>query len=450
MRRQIGTRFGAGAARLSEELAASGDGVATELQTADDLDPLLDYIGDARLVLLGEASHGTSDYYTWRMQISRRLIEEKGFSFIAVEGDWPDCYLVNRFVKGYENAGEESVDVLATFERWPTWMWANWEVAALADWMRRHNAQLPADQQAGFYGLDVYSLWESMTALMGYLEDNVPDALETARRAYLCFEPYGEDAQAYARSTALVPSGCEDEVVQLLSEVREQVQKYEDDPEAALNAEQNAWVTAEAEHYYRTMVQGGGASWNVRDYHMADTLTRLLDHHSAERGEPAKAIVWEHNTHIGDARYTDMASNGMVNVGQIARERYAAEGVVLVGFGSYQGSVIAGQEWGAPMARMRVPKGIEGSWESVLHEAFGGNRLLLMDRLEQVEGATEWRGHRAIGVVYHPDFERGNYVPTVLPQRYDAFLYLDQTSALHPLYIYPREEGPPETYPWGV
>ncbi|MCB0061651.1 MAG: erythromycin esterase family protein, partial [Caldilineaceae bacterium] len=311
-----------------------------------DLDPLLDQIGDANYVLLGEASHGTANYYTWRARLTKRLIIEKDFSFIAVEGDWPDCYEVNRYIKQYANASADAQSVLHNFARWPTWMWANWEIVALAEWLRQYNGasdQLGA-AQVGFYGLDVYSLWESMTSILDYLAENLPDAMETARRAYLCFEPYNEDAQSYAWHTSIVPETCEDEVVDLLAAVRRNVQTYPGDPEANFNVEQNALVAVDGERYYRTMVRGGPDSWNVRDHHMVDTLDRLMDHHRQLHPDGnAKAIVWEHNTHIGDARATDMVRAGMVNVGQLVRARHDAEGVLLVGCGSYRGSVIAGE-----------------------------------------------------------------------------------------------------------
>ena len=432
------------------EVAEQIKRIEYEVAGADDLDPLLDSIGEARYVLLGEASHGTSEYYTWRARLSQRLIREKGFSFIAVEGDWPDCYQVNRYVKGYEAAGNSAYEVLHRFERWPTWMWANWEIVALAEWLRDYNEERNPDERVGFYGLDVYSLHDSMQAVIGYLEENAPEALEAARRAYRCFEPYGEDVQAYAWSTAMVPESCEDEVVELLAAVRGRVQSFDGDHEAAFNVEQNALVAVEAEHYYRTMVSGSAASWNVRGYHMADTLDRLMTSDIVAYGSQAKAIVWEHNTHIGDASATDMARAGMVNVGQIVRERHLQEGVVLVGFGSHRGSVIAGQEWGAPMARMRVPRAKSGSWEDALHQAGAHDKLLLLEAVRQDELFLERRGHRAIGVVYHPDAEHGNYVPTVLPHRYDAFLYIDESQALHPLHVKPGDKMPPETYPWGV
>jgi erythromycin esterase len=423
--------------------------LARPLRSAGDLDPLLDQIGDGRLVLLGEASHGTHEYYTWRAALSRRLVEENGFSFLAVEGDWPDCYAVNRFVKGLPDSGGDAREVLQAFQRWPTWMWANEEVADLVNWLRRHNDRQPRGRKVGFYGLDVYSLWDSLYQVMGYLRKHDPEALPAARRAFRCFEPYGEDAQEYARATRWVGETCEDEVVALLRAVHGRARNYPGDGrEAHFNAEQNALVLKNAEAYYRAMVRGGPGSWNIRDHHMAETLDRLLAHH----GTAAKAIVWEHNTHIGDARYTDMADDGMVNVGQLARERHRADGVVLVGFGSHRGTVVAGQEWDAPWEQMELPPAREASWEDVLHQAGPGDKLLLFDGRARTESLTAWRGHRAVGVVYRPRYERwGNYVPTVLPRRYDAFLYLDKTEALHPLPVRPRVEGEvPETYPSGV
>ena len=421
---------------------------ALPLETDAHLDPLLEKIGDARIVLLGEASHGTSEYYTWRDRISRRLIAEKGFSFIAVEGDWPDCYLVNRFAKGWGGAGQSAREVLHGYERWPTWMWANEEVAALAEWLREWNENKPDTEKAGFYGLDVYSLWESIDAVTRYLERMDPALAARARRAYGCFDPYQEDVQEYALATATVPTDCEEEVIAILQSLRARGPDFRDEsPEAFFNAEQNALVAQNAELYYRTMIRGGAASWNVRDTHMMETLDRLLKHH----GPHARAIVWEHNTHVGDARATDMARAGMVNVGQLARQAHGDD-VVIAGFSSYEGSVIAGEEWGAPMERMTVPQARTGSWESLFHEAGAENKLLLLDDFDEVDGALDPRGHRAIGVVYRPQHEKfGNYVPTVLPYRYDAMLHIDRTTALRPLHLKPREAHElPETYPSGM
>jgi len=448
---RIRNPFSRGGATDAARLVGRVRELARPLQSPGDLDPLLERIGEARCFLLGEASHGTSEYYEWRSRISERLILEKGFSFIAVEGDWPDCYEVNRFVKGYPGSGECARAALHVFERWPTWMWANEEVASLVGWLRRHNDGLVEGKKVGFYGLDVYSLWESMGSIVEYLERVDPDALPAARRAYECFEPYGEDAREYARAAAFVPTSCEDEVVGMLSEVRGRIPEHPDDPESRFGAEQNALVVRDAERYYRAMVRGGASSWNVRDRHMIETLERLLHHH----GPDARAIVWEHNTHVGDARFTDMARHGMVNVGQLARERRGEGDVVLVGFGSHRGTVVAGAGWGAPMEVMEVPPAREGSWEDVLHCAGEEDRLLVFpgagEDPEREARLFEPRDHRAIGVVYDPAHERyGNYVPTVLPRRYDAFVFLDQTRALHPLGVPPRDSGePPETFPSG-
>jgi len=427
-----------------ESLAEEVPQFSQPLKTREDLDPLMERIGNAHFVLLGEASHGTSEYYQWRARLSSRLIAEKGFKFVAVEGDWPDCYRLNRYVKGYPDAGDNARDVLHAFKRWPTWMWANWEIVAFAEWMREFNKNRA--NKAGFYGLDVYSLWESMESILKYLENKDPQAAQTAMQAYQCFEPYGEDPQSYAWSTRMVPEDCEDEVIDLLLEMQQRANRYDGDSEAGFNAEQNALVIKNAERYYRAMVHSDSGSWNVRDLHMKETLDRLIDF----QGPDTKGIVWAHNTHIGDARYTDMARAGMLNIGQLVREQNRKDGVVLIGFGSHHGSVIAGKSWGAPMERMQVPDGRSGSWEDILHQT-GNDQLLIFDQGNLSQEFQQSRGHRAIGVVYQAEFEsRGNYVPTFLPKRYDAFLYIDETQALHPLHIEPEEVNPPDLYPWGV
>lgn len=422
---------------------------AYPLKSKADLQPLFDRIGDARIVMLGEASHGTHEYYTWRAHISKRLIEEKGFSFIAVEGDWPDCYLLNRFIKGYDTEHKSVREVLEEFNRWPTWMWANWEIVALANWLRDHNTRLAADKRVGFYGLDVYSLWESMESIMKYLKKTDPSALKVAEKAYQCFEPYKEnEGQAYARASKFVPDLCQTEVVSLLKEIRQKLPTYNSDYENVFNAEQNALIAVNAERYYRAMIEGGPHSWNVRDRHMADTLERLLKFH----GENSKVIVWEHNTHIGDARATDMLDDGMFNIGELARVEHHDKGVVLVGFGSYEGTVIAAREWEARMQKMNLPPAQKGSWEYLLRKAGKEDKLLLLDDFTNNNTLMQnYIGHRAVGVVYNPKFERnGNYVPTILPVRYDAFIYLDETKALLPLHIKPDGHQTPETYPFGV
>jgi erythromycin esterase-like protein len=424
---------------------------AGPLEGPADLDPLLERIGAARFVLLGEASHGTAEYYTWRAALSRRLIVEKGFQFLAVEGDWPACEALDRYIKGRDAGVADAREALQAFDRWPSWMWANEEIAELAEWLRQLNSTRPKDQHVGFHGLDVYSLWESLYAILGRLKRSQPEALDAARRAFRCFEPYAEDAQQYARATArLVPESCEDEVVELLAAMRRKaIAERATDPEGAFRDEQNALVVKNAEAYYRAMIRGGPESWNIRDRHMAETLQRLAEYY----GPHSKGIVWEHNTHIGDARYTDMADDGMVNIGQLAREHWGEDDVVLVGFASHHGTVIAGRAWDAPAEVMNVPEAREGSWEAVIHEALHPRRdALFLFRGGEPPELYRVRGHRAIGVVYRPEYERyGNYVPTVLPRRYDALLYLDETHALHPLPVrvdYEHEELP-ETYPTG-
>lgn len=414
------------------------------LQSAKDLDALIDDIGDRSVVMLGEASHGTHEYYTWRTAISKRLIQEKGFRFIAVEGDWPDCYKINRYCKGYADAGTSIKEVLLNFDRWPTWMWANWEVAALAEWLREQNAAKAMPSKVGFYGLDVYSLWDSMYAMLDYLEKEDPEAAKSVRSAIQCFEPFHENEQAYAQYS-FTEHSCRDKVMNLLREIRTKAHFLDGDREAGFNAEQNAIVTVNAEKYYRAMMSFNNESWNVRDTHMMETLDRLLQFH----GKGAKGIVWEHNTHIGDARFTDMKRAGMVNIGQLAREQYGINQVYLVGFGSYHGTVIAGEEWGAPMQEMEVPEAREGSIEHRLHQQGASDKYLLFSAEDTRKVYEESIRHRAIGVVYDPRREKyGNYVPSVIANRYDAFVYLDETTALHPLHLRPHTEKLPDTYPF--
>jgi erythromycin esterase len=415
------------------------------LNDSKDLDHLLDNIGNSFVVMLGEASHGTHEFYTWRTAISKRLIQEKGFNFIAVEGDWPDCYTINRFVKGYKDAGNDIGAVLKNFDRWPTWMWGNWEIAALAEWLRRYNTSLLSDKKVGFYGLDVYSLWDSMKVMMDYLEKEDPAAAISVKKAIACFEPFDEDERKYARYT-LHRHGCRDEVLALLKEVRSRALFLDGDREAGFNAEQNALIAVNAEKYYSSMIGFDNESWNIRDRHMMETLEKLMKFH----GQGAKGIVWEHNTHIGDARATDMERAGMVNIGQLAREKYGEANVYLAGFASYEGSVVAGQEWGADMEIMTVPGARQGSIEHILHKKKNGNGYLLF-RQQNADMYNNQINHRAIGVVYDPLMEKfGNYVPSVLAKRYDALIFLDKTVALHPLHLHPDKHKLPATYPFSL
>jgi erythromycin esterase len=458
-----------------------------KLEKSADLDPLFEQVtSNVKYVLLGEASHGTSEFYNWRVEITKRLIAEKQFSFIAVEGDWPDCYEVNRYVKGiaatdseeaYRSNSNSAYDILYSFNRWPTWMWANREIVELVEWLRKHNEKLPEEQKVGFYGLDVYSLWESMESVIKYLKKVDPNAIKTAIEAYQCFEPYGRSVEDYARSTiAFVPKSCEDEVIDMLIDLHSKAAQYKTDGigrrEAYFNAEQNAIVAKNAELYYRKMIQGGTATWNIRDTHMMETLKRLMEFYDRNNNDkPPKSIIWAHNTHIGDARQTDMADAKMINLGQLVREYAGDKNAVLVGFGTYEGTVIAAKEWGEKMEKMTVPPAIEGSWDSIIHKQnIGSNSLLVFrggsnqrNKAEQLLAIEEEtrnkrrrrKGQRAIGVVYNSQYEKyGNYVPTILDKRYDAFLFVEKTHALHPLHMpevkEDKEKELPETFPTGL
>jgi erythromycin esterase len=396
--------------------------------------------------MLGEASHGTQEFYEWRRIISRELIEKHGFRFIAVEGDWPPCWQLNEFAQG--RAGELTA-VFQHFSRWPTWMWANTEIIHLARWLRTFNQG--RNPQAGFYGLDVYSLFESIDAVLSQFDRVQPFLAKRLRERYECFEPFQRNEKAYARSLLQYPEGCEQEALDNLKDLLEARLSGSQANEALFDARQNARIVANAERYYRAMIHGTEDSWNVRDGHMLDTLERLLDHH----GPDAKAIVWAHNTHIGDHRATDMVSQGQVNIGGLAREKWGEDRVSLVGFGTYRGDVIASTAWDGPIQRLRVPPGGPGSYEASFHkvavELEAPAFLLTNLRTDNPDGPlAEVRGHRAIGVVYQPAYERlGNYVPTSLSYRYDAFLFFDESWALEPLDQPFRRDELPETWPQG-
>jgi erythromycin esterase-like protein len=419
--------------------------LARPLVEPSDLQPLVERARDSRFICLGEASHGTREFYEWRNAISRELIEDGGVAWIGVEGDWPDCWRINLWVRGQADTELTARELLAGFQRWPTWMWANVETADFLEWLRAWNLEQPEASRVGFYGLDVYSLWDSLRQIIGWLEANEPSAVPAAMRAWQCFLPYREDPHEYAWSTRLVPTSCEVPVVQLLTEVRSRAVSHLQD-ENVFDAVQNAEVAAGAERYYRAMVRGDRQSWNVRDIHMADTIDRLAAHF----GPGARGLVWEHNTHVGDARATDMAAEGLVNVGQLMRERHASEGVLLVGFAAHRGTVIAAGAWGAAEKVMPVPAAREGSHEQLLHATLGVPALLLFEEDRSGPWLADRRGHRAIGVVYAPEREAGNYVPTRMGDRYDALIWLEQVEALHPLHHEARpSEAEYETEPTG-
>lgn len=395
--------------------------------------PLLEAIGDAKIVLLGEASHGTSEFYTVRAKLSKMLIEQKGFSAIAVEGDWPSAQHVNRYIKGYDALQKTTQEILKAFSRWPTWMWANEEIATFVDWLKKHNNNKNPDHKVGFYGIDMYSLWESIEEIIHYLTETNPTGadLELARKAFSCFEPFNGLPEHYAISTAHFSQVCIDEVSHLLSSIRSHKDLYIDNQESNLNLKMNALVTKNAEEYYRAMLQDNARSWNIRDEHMVEAIHEVR----SQYGEDSKIIVWEHNTHIGDARATTMQEDGMLNVGQLLREQFQQEEIYAVGLGTHRGTVIAAEKWGEPFEKKGVPPAREHSWEDLLHNTGAVDKLFIFNE-ENRKHFTPWIGHRAIGVVYNPEFEAyGNYVPTQIGNRYDAFIFIDQTNALKPLEV---------------
>lgn len=395
-------------------------------------DQLLQKAGDAQVVLIGEASHGTSEFYQLRAEFSKRLIQEKGFSAIAVEGDWPSVQAVNNYVKGYKSAQENLRDLLIrSFSRWPSWMWANTEIESFARWLQEVNQLRAPQQKVGFYGIDLYSLYESIDEVLGFLESNDSYGvdLELAKKAFSCFEPYNRMPEHYALSSAHFTDECIGEVTNLLQSIRSNEERYPHAHEQDLNLEMNALVAKNAEAYYRAMLQDDALSWNIRDTHMTEAIKEIHNYY----GKDTKLIVWEHNTHIGDATATSMADQQLINVGQLIREQYGKENTLAIGFGTYEGTVIAGSSWGESYERMTVPPAKFNTWEGQLHAAGAEDKLLIFNDQNRLQ-FDEWIGHRAIGVVYNPEFEAyGNFVPSRISQRYDAFIYIDQSSPLTPL-----------------
>jgi erythromycin esterase-like protein len=425
---------------------------------ANDYDPLMELVGDARFVLLGEATHGTHEFYRERAEITKRLILEKGFTAVAVEADWPDAYRVNRYVRGC-NDDPDSKGALTGFRRFPTWMWRNTEVLEFIDWLRSHNDALSSEQvKAGFYGLDLYSLFGSMQEVLSYLDRVDPEAAKQARSRYACFDHYHEDSQRYGYATSFGMSAtCEEQVLKQLQELRARAPQYREQDgqlaaDAFFHAEQNARLVKNAEQYYRTMFQGRISSWNLRDRHMADTLDALAGHLSRP-GQLAKVVVWEHNSHIGDARATEIGEQGEWTVGQLVRERHRDD-AVLIGFSTYQGTVTAASDWDGPAENKRVRPALPGSYEEAFHRV-GLPRFLLPLRGEAAAAILPSTAllERAIGVIYAPSSERqSHYFYAHLAQQFDAVLHFDETRAVQPLERSARWESgeAPETYPVGI
>jgi protein-L-isoaspartate(D-aspartate) O-methyltransferase len=428
---------------LAKSIASSCEKF-TDIDSAD-LAPLLKRIGDARVVLIGEATHGTSEFYRMRARITRELIERKGFSFVAIEGDWPDAARVDHYVRHAEFPPSE----WTAFARFPVWMWRNEETRAFVDWLRLRNSGLERERRAAFHGLDLYSLYSSIHSVLGYLDKVDPQTAKIARLRYGCLQPWQSDPATYGHA-ALTGRyrSCEDSVVAVLKDLRKKEQTYaEYDGERFLDAAQNALLVANAEQYYRIMYYGSRASWNLRDQHMFDTLMNLLQHH----GPGSKGIVWAHNSHVGDASATDMAKRGEHNIGRLCRGHFGRS-AYSIGFGTDSGTVAAATDWDGPMLIKNVRPAIDGSYERLCHES-GEPRFLLPlhdGAGASVQGLAKPRLERAIGVIYRPETERAShYFEAVLPEQFDEYIWFDRTHAVAPLAT-EALKGMPDTYPFGL
>src|SRR5437588_6121361 len=422
----------------------------------NDYDGLLKLIGNARFVLVGEATHGTHEFYSERAAITKRLIAEKGFSVVAIEADWPDSARVHRYVRS-NTADANANDALSGCRRFPIWMWLNTVVVEFVEWLRGFNRDIdPKRALVGFYGMDLYSLHASIEAVLKYLKKVDPKQTQRAQRLYSCFDHFSRKPQEYGYATTVgAAEPCEEAVVEQLIELQSRAAEFlsRDGDVAAEElffAEQNARLVKNAEQYYRSMFRGRASSWNLRDQHMVETIENLVAHLNGSR-QP-KAIVWAHNSHLGDARATEMSHYGEVNVGQLIRERFGNE-VVLIGFSTHHGTVTAASDWGAPAERKNVRPALEGSYEDLFHQTGLPRFWIDLRGAGQIGVLQQQRIERAIGVIYRPDTERlSHYFHVRLPEQFDAFIHIDETSAVEPLErtsIW--EEGElPETYPFAV
>jgi len=425
-----------------------------------DYDALLDRIGNSSLVLIGEASHGTHEFYAERAKITQRLIQEKGFNVVAVEADWPDAYRVNRYVRGLHDADAGPAEALAGFKvRFPTWMWRNLVVLEFVTWLREYNDTIQENERkCGFYGLDLYSLFSSIEAVIRYLDKVDPALARQARRRYACFDHFADDSQAYGYAAAFgIAQSCQDDVVNQLTELRRRASELRErdghiPPDEHFYAEQNARLVKNAEEYYRSMFGGRVSSWNLRDRHMAETLDSLLAY-LGRNGREIKAVLWEHNSHLGDARATEMGRQGELNVGQLVRERYGQH-AFTIGFSTYQGTVTAATDWDGPAEKKIVRPGLRGSYEELLHDT-GEPAFYLLFRDDPIasEELSDTRLERAIGVIYRPETERmSHYFHAVMPEQFDAVIHIDETNAVEPMEREAMWHGPgeaDETFPFG-
>lgn len=400
---------------------------------------LLEKIGDARFVLIGEATHGTQEFYQTRVEITQELIKQKGFMAVAIEGDWPDSYRIHRYLQGAGSVGEEN-QVLDEFKRFPTWMWRNTTIPPFLQWLRRYNDKLSAEKKIGFYGLDLYSLYKSMQVVIEYLNKIDPAAAQRAKLRYSCFDHLQTDPQTYGYLTTLgIKKSCIKEAIEQLIEFQHKAFDYlhrdgisaEDE---FFYATQNARVIKDAEVYYRSMFEGHISSWNVRDTHMSETLNVIAEHIENRSKKPAKIIVWAHNSHVGDARATEVTEDGEINIGQLVREQNGPD-VYLIGFSTYNGFVTAASDWGGAPERKVINPGFDSSYEELFHDLKHKNfRLDLIGNEELEHYLKVPRLQRAIGVVYRPETERlSHYYFTRLPYQFDSIIHFDRTTAVVPL-----------------
>ncbi|ASB50689.1 erythromycin esterase family protein [Alkalitalea saponilacus] len=404
---------------------------ANKFASATDLDPVINMAADRKLILLGEASHGTHEYYHWRAEISKRLITEKGYNFIAVEGDWASIYRLNKYVKGKSGALNSAREVLLSFNRWPEWMWANTDILILADWLREYNKNLPQSEKVGFYGKDVYGQWEAMDDLLSFTNEFMPDQHNEIERLLNCFASFSEDEWQYARSVASGNRSCETDLQRVVNIINEHSQPTDKIDEIKwFRAKQNALVMQNAESFYRLAVQSNVDSWNSRVNHMWDTVQRLL----TKYGDDSRGIVWAHNTHVGDSRATTMGLNNQYNIGNLSRNNLGEENVLIVGFGTRIGKVNAGNQWGSRMQIMDVPDAQSGSLDYYLGQVPMDQFFLVFSEEDRRHPLlADPLGHRAIGVTYNPRSEQGNYVPSLPAYRYDVLIFFQETMELTPV-----------------
>jgi protein-L-isoaspartate(D-aspartate) O-methyltransferase len=410
------------------------------------LEPLLRRIGDARVVLIGEATHGTSEFYRMRERISRELIEKKGFSFVAIEGDWPDAARIDHYVRHRKVPPSE----WTAFARFPKWMWRNQEVREFVDWLHDRNSRVEPSDRVAFHGLDLYSMYHSIRSVLDYLDRVDPKAAEVARRRYGCLTPWQSDPAVYGQATL---SGqyqtCEGDVTSMLTDLLQKRRAYaEHDGERFLDAVQNARLVANAERYYRTMYYGSRSSWNLRDSHMFETLRNVLTFH----GSQAKGIIWAHNSHVGDSGATEMSTRDEYNIGHLCRQEFG-DLSYSIGFGTNSGTVAAASNWDEPMQVKTVRPGLAGSYERLCHET-GNQRFLLplrgLGSRTPLGGLLQPRLERAIGVIYRPETElQSHYFEAVLPRQFDEYIWFDETKAVTPLRT-EELKGLPDTYPFGL